>query len=221
MENEEISVQSTPVRCRLVVGLGNPGAEYALTRHNAGWQVADAFLAQASSSEPHPWQPCEGELREAVFAEDGRVLVLKPLTFMNASGTAVAEVLQHFAYSPDEMLVVCDCLDLPVGRLRLRMSGSSGGQRGIQSIADELGTLAFPRLRLGIGRPESADEDIVEYVLGQWTSAAEPIRRQAVEASCRGLRILLGKGYVAAQDFCNSWRAEVSEAADEVQTKFL
>ena len=219
MDNEGISVQSARPRCRLVVGLGNPGAEYALTRHNAGWQVADAFLAQASARKPSPWQPREGELWEAAFPEEAEILVLKPLTFMNASGTAVAEVLRHFAYSPGEMLVVCDCLDLPVGRLRLRFGGSSGGQRGVQSIADELGTLAFPRLRMGIGRPEFADADIVEYVLGQWTSAAEPIRRQAVEASCRGLRILLGKGFAAAQEACNSWRAEVGEVADAVQTK--
>ncbi len=159
---------------KLVVGLGNPGLRYALTRHNAGWQVADLL---ATTSQPKTvktlWQPEQGELFWLTIAEHS-LLLLKPLTYMNLSGEAVAVTLRHFHLSPKEMLVVSDDLDLPEGRLRLKAKGSSGGHRGLASIIQCLQTEEFPRLRVGIGRPQpNSGVPIVDWVLAPWVSATE------------------------------------------------
>ena len=159
---------------KLLVGLGNPGGRYALTRHNAGWQVAD-LVATASQPEATKtlWQPGNGELRWLTL--QGRcLLLLKPLTYMNLSGEAVAVTLRHFHLSPKEMLVVSDDLDLPEGVLRLKAKGSSGGHRGLASIIQCLQTEDFPRLRVGIGRPQpGSGTPIVDWVLEPWVSAEE------------------------------------------------
>ncbi len=156
-------------RIRLLVGLGNPGGEYAETRHNAGFKVVDAVMAKAETVTRPEWQPELGELFKARLA-DREFFMLKPMTFMNSSGTAVGETLRHLTISPDEMLVVCDDLDMDFGRIRMRMKGSNGGHRGLASIGEILGTLDFPRLRIGIGRPRSVEQSIIDYVLGTWTS---------------------------------------------------
>ena len=159
---------------KLLVGLGNPGMRYALTRHNAGWQVVDLV---AATSRPQGntalWQPGNGELRWLTI--QGRsILLLKPLTYMNLSGEAVAVTLRHFHLSPKEMLVVSDDLDLPEGVLRLKAKGSSGGHRGLASIIQCLQTEEFPRLRVGIGRPQPGSGiSIVDWVLAPWVSAEE------------------------------------------------
>lgn len=202
---------------RLVVCLGNPGFEYALTRHNAGWQVGGRLLESLPSRCRCEWQPSNGELYVLRFEgceED--VLLLKPLTYMNASGEAVREVFGHFALSPGEMLVICDCLDLPCGRLRLRLNGSSGGQRGVRSVADCLGTTDFPRLRVGIGRPESADESIVDYVLSPWAAGDETVRLAAIDRAAEAVKVAAKAGIGAAVEFCNAWRY-TEESSDEVQ----
>ncbi len=192
---------------RLVVALGNPGPEYALTRHNAGWQVADKALDGAAAACKAAWQPWNGELHVLQFRDGGRkLMLLKPLTYMNASGEAVQEVFGHFALSPGEMLVVCDCLDLPCGRLRLRMNGSSGGQRGVKSVADCLGTTDFPRLRIGIGRPESAEASIIDYVLSPWASGDETKRLAALDRAAAAIRKSVETGVESAVEFCNAWR---------------
>ena len=169
---------------RLLVGLGNPGVEYAETRHNAGFKVVDAVIAKADSASRPEWQPELGELFVAQIA--GReVFMLKPMTFMNSSGIAVGETIRHLSISPDEMLVACDDLDIDYGRIRMRMNGSNGGHRGLASIGNVLGTLDFPRLRIGIGRPRSMEQSIIDYVLGTWTSdetdAAADIFGQAAD----------------------------------------
>ncbi|MBQ6470473.1 MAG: aminoacyl-tRNA hydrolase [Victivallales bacterium] len=157
-------------QAELVVGLGNPGAEYADTRHNAGFLTLDCLLQEALNVTPDAWQPAQGLLLRARLTADVEAYCLKPLTFMNSSGLAVAEVIRHLGISPSRMLVICDDLDLPLGRLRLRSRGSSGGHRGVASIAESLGTEDFPRLRLGIGRPRSGEENVIDYVLSTWAS---------------------------------------------------
>jgi len=167
---------SCPVRPgRLLVCLGNPGARYAETRHNVGWQVASAVLARTAWNAA-PWQPAQGQLFQRQAAGQGQEreelsFLLQPLTFMNASGSAVLEMVEQFSISPQELLVICDCLDLPLGALRLRRRGSSGGHHGLDSIIDALGTDDFPRLRVGIGRPEPGVCEVVDYVLSDWVSA--------------------------------------------------
>ncbi len=167
-------------RTRLLVGLGNPGAEYACTRHNAGFLVADALMA--GTFRKCLWQPLRGELWSGTVGE-GTVHVLKPMTFMNSSGEAVGETVRRLGISPRELLVVCDDLDMELGRLRLRTKGSAGGHRGVASIAEALGTTEFPRLRMGIGRPQSQETSVIDYVLGAWASDEEPAVEKAVAAA--------------------------------------
>ena len=129
---------------RLVVGLGNPGERYRNTRHNSGFMVADALMASCPDVRKADWQPERGELYE--IRKDGHeaLLVLKPMTYMNDSGDAVVSVTERFGISPPDLLVICDDLDLPVGRLRLRPRGSCGGQRGVLSIICSLWNTDFP-----------------------------------------------------------------------------
>lgn len=180
---------------KLLVGLGNPGARYALTRHNAGWQVADLL---ATTSRPEAvktlWQPGNGELRWLTI-QGKCLLLLKPTTYMNLSGEAVAVTLRHFQLSPREMLVVSDDLDLPEGRLRLRAKGSSGGHRGLESIVQCLQTGDFPRMRVGIGRPQpNARTPIIDWVLAPWVSDVENQASQALRKAAEIVRTAVATG---------------------------
>ena len=164
-------MDATP-EIKLLVALGNPGARYANTRHNAGWMIADMLLRESRPQPIHAlWQPDNGELFWLTLA--GRsCLLLKPLTFMNESGAAVAKVHDHFALAPREMLALSDDLDLPSGTLRLRRNGSNGGHRGLGSIIQHLQSSDFPRLRAGIGRPQpGSGTSIIDFVLAPWASA--------------------------------------------------
>ncbi len=149
---------------RLVAGLGNPGREYESTRHNAGFLVIDRLAARLglTLSFSNAWQALFGR------APDG-CMYLKPMTFMNLSGRSVQGVAQYYKVAAAEMLIVFDDLALPLGQLRLRREGSAGGQNGMQSIIDHLGTTELPRLRVGIGAAEKGD--MVDHVLGKFTAA--------------------------------------------------
>lgn len=166
----------------LIVGLGNPGAEYRLTRHNFGFMVLDALAEH--------WSLQLKKIKfNAVYVEDrfkgNKVVLAKPLTFMNESGRSVAPLMRYFKVPADHMLVIHDDLDLPLGTLRIRPSGSSGGQRGIESITKLLGTQEFPRMRLGISRPPG-QMDPKDYVLKNFLPNEEELKkivlRQAIEA---------------------------------------
>ncbi len=181
----------------LVVGLGNPGHEYVFTRHNAGFLVADALMQSAGFVEKSSWQPPEGELFRVRLKvdEDGAerdVLVLKPLTYMNLSGLAVVPVLEWAALTPCDLLVVSDDLDMPLGRLRLRVKGSSGGHRGLASIAECLGTQDFARLRLGVGRPQPGDAGVRDYVLGGWASDEQALLERVLDEAVARIRVFAG-----------------------------
>ena len=176
---------------KLIVGLGNPGLRYALTRHNAGWQVADLFLHHVRPPAVKSlWQPDNGELFWLTLNQSP-CLLLKPMTYMNLSGEAVAPTMRHFQLSPREMLVVSDDLDLPEGRLRLKARGSSGGHRGLASIIQCLQTEDFPRLRVGIGRPQpSSDTPIVDWVLAHWVSAEDSPASEALRKAAEIIRLV-------------------------------
>ncbi|MBD3309280.1 aminoacyl-tRNA hydrolase, partial [candidate division KSB3 bacterium] len=153
---------------RLIVGLGNPGNQYADTRHNIGFMVIDA-LAEAFPVSP-PFSNTWSQLRRATIRGQ-HVLLIQPQTYMNRSGRAVKEVVAHYGEAPEQLLVIHDDLDLDLGRLRIRRQGGAGGHKGVQSIIDHVGTNAFIRLRLGIGRPSAEQpphqvhRDVVDYVL--------------------------------------------------------
>lgn len=170
---------------RLILGLGNPGARYERTRHNVGWMALDAFASRFRITlDTHEKDAMTGRGRVAGQS----VLVAKPLTFMNLSGTAAARLLRAYAIDPSEMLVVYDDIDLPLGRLRMRERGSAGTHNGMRSIIAELGTENFPRLRIGIsGAGRESSRDLAEYVLEDFASDEAAIVRAAVTRCSDGM----------------------------------
>ncbi|WP_022847265.1 MULTISPECIES: aminoacyl-tRNA hydrolase [unclassified Desulfurobacterium] len=162
---------------RLIVGLGNPGKEYALTRHNIGWWVLDRVAERFN--EEFSREKFKGIVAE-IPGTHGKVTLLKPLTFMNRSGESVIEAAKFYKLKPEEILVVSDDLDMPVGKVRMRLKGKHGGHRGLMSIEKHLGTDNFPRLKIGIGRP-ARKEEVVNYVLQPFTEEQLPVTEQAVE----------------------------------------
>lgn len=190
---EETPTQAV-VMPRLIVGLGNPGAKYDRTRHNVGFEIIDAFAKSypsVSLVENKRFQGIAGEFRNGC----DRTVLLKPLTFMNNSGRAVRAVLDWYKLAPSSVLVVYDDMDLPVGKLRLRLSGGAGGHNGMKSIISHLGTKEFPRLRIGIGSTDKGDEPdqaVVSHVLGRfapddrkYVDAVIPIAVDAIDLSLR------------------------------------
>jgi PTH1 family peptidyl-tRNA hydrolase len=163
----------------LVVGLGNPGRDYAATRHNVGFMVADELVRRASGSFRTKFS---GELCEIRVA-DRRLAVLKPLTFMNESGRSVAAAVRFFKVPTQRLLVVHDEVDLEPGRLQARMGGGLAGHNGLRSIAQALASSEFLRLRVGVGRPERGDpRPVADFVLSPFApefDADELVRRAA------------------------------------------
>jgi PTH1 family peptidyl-tRNA hydrolase len=156
----------------LIVGLGNPGAEYARTRHNAGFQVADRLAERWRTA----WTYQKKFNASLARAERGgrRVLVCKPQTYMNASGEAVAAVQSFYRVPLSQLLMVVDDADLPLGVLRLKPGGGSGGHHGLESVEQHIGTRDYARLRIGIGRQEGARE-ITGHVLGRFHSTEQAL----------------------------------------------
>lgn len=190
------------IQVKLVVVLGNPGAKYSNTRHNAGWIIGDRLMSECVPGATRSlWQPQEGELFWVTLGGRG-CLILKPTTFMNRSGLAVAEVIAHFGLSPREMLVISDDMDIPDGTLRLRAAGSAGGHRGVGSIGQCLQSWDFPRLRVGIGRPEpGSGVSIVDWVLSPWVSALSGSGTAPVAEACQVVRMVVAGGFAAAAQF--------------------
>lgn len=183
---------------RIIVGLGNPGSEYAGTRHNIGFDIVDHAAAAFGGR----FRSGPGEYLVAHVAHEGReCLLLKPLTYMNNSGLAVSDALRRAGSTPEEIVVVSDDFHLPLGRLRLRLSGSAGGHNGLCSIIEELGTDAFPRLRCGIAGATLPEEKsaLREYVLAPF----ERDEREAVEKltsdAHRFLTLIIAEGPARAQ----------------------
>jgi len=175
---------------KLVVGLGNPGSQYAETRHNIGFDVIDQLAAKFAASRPK--KKFQGELCEAVVGTE-RVLFLMPLTFMNLSGSSVLVCRDFHKILPEDTLVVCDDLALPVGRLRFRGHGSAGGQKGLADVIRRLGTDQVPRLRIGIGQCPPG-WDAADYVLGKFTSEEKPVVQSAVTKGVAGVADWIARG---------------------------
>lgn len=170
---------------RVVVGLGNPGEDYRATRHNLGFEVVDRLAAHYGARFRGPrW----GRRPPAEIAEVPAGLLLKPLTYMNLSGEAVARCLEEFEASPADALHVCDDLNLPLGVIRVRPSGSAGGHHGLESVLRALGTDAFPRLRIGIGGVEG---DAVPHVLGRFRPSERPVVEETLEKATSAARAWL------------------------------
>ena len=179
---------------RLVVGLGNPGREYADTRHNVGFLLVDRLAARDRAGWRHErrWQ--------ADVARVGALHLCKPLTYMNLSGQSVRAVADFYKIAPGEVLIVLDDFALPLGKLRFRPSGSSGGHNGLQSVIEHLGTPAVPRLRIGIG---SATAGTVDHVLGRFALEEREPLEQSLERAEEAVNFAQSRGLEAAMNNYN------------------
>lgn len=186
---------------KIVVGLGNPGKRYENTPHNIGFDVIDRLAAISGSSLRRSLR-FNARLGECVVAGQPALLV-KPLTFMNGSGESVAPVMRYRKLAVADLIVVVDDADLPTGHLRLRAQGGSGGHRGLESLIANLGSNAFARVRIGIGRREDG-RDLVAHVLSRFSAAERREMDQVVDRAARAVVCLVGSGPEAAMNEFNS-----------------
>jgi PTH1 family peptidyl-tRNA hydrolase len=183
---------------KLVVGLGNPGSRYEGTRHNVGFEVVDRLAeggSKASFSRKFEGLAAETEI------DFQRILLLKPQTFMNLSGRSVGQALRFYKLDPADLIVICDDLNLPVGKLRIRGSGSDGGQKGLRDITAHLGTDAYARLRVGIG--ERGETEAVDYVLSRYRTAERAIMDDALILATQAVAVWVTQGLAAAMNRFN------------------
>lgn len=199
---------------RLVVGLGNPGERYARTRHNVAWRVLDELAVRGNAA------PAEAgatfQARGARYGPAGpggqEVVLLAPLTFMNASGEAIQEWQDRHGLDAGELLVVSDDVYLPLGTLRLRAGGSSGGHRGLESIESTVGHRDYARLRVGVGAAESS-EALREHVLEEFAPEEMPALEEAIRRAADAVECWLAEGTLAAMNrFNRRVRREESES---------
>ena len=184
----------------LIIGLGNPGKEYAAHRHNVGFRVVDA-LARAHGLSFSRQKAFQAQVAEGRIAGQ-RAILAKPRTFMNLSGRAVGRLVRARGIEPERLLVVYDDLDLPLGRLRLRPEGGAGGHKGMRSIIDTLGSQAFARLRVGIGRPPG-QMDPADYVLHPFRGEERTLLARVLPRAVAAAECWLAEGIVAAMDEFN------------------
>ncbi len=189
-----------PKSNRLIIGLGNPGAEYEGTRHNVGFAVIEALADKAGVELGY-------DGRAGAMVGEGRArgrpfVLVKPLSYMNRSGTPTKHLLRRYGVQPREILVVVDDINLEAGRLRLRPRGSAGGHNGVQDLIDRLDTDDFPRLRLGIGDAFGRGRQ-VDYVLSPFSKAEQPVIEEAVARACEAALTFVTDGIVTAMNRFN------------------
>ncbi len=185
---------------KLVVGLGNPGKKYDGTRHNVGFAVVDRLAAA----------PGVGSFQErfdadiAEWREDSeRVLLLKPLTFMNLSGRAVRQTMDFYQVEVNDLLVICDDMALPLGKLRFRARGTHGGHNGLRDIQQHLGTNEYSRLRIGVDVPEG-EKGAIDHVLGKFKPSEKPVIEDALQLAVQGVAKWVRQG---VQECMNQYNA--------------
>ena len=187
---------------KIVVGLGNPGAEYANTPHSIGFEVVDRIAGSCGGAWEEKRQ-FKCRLCKVQFA-GLPVMLVKPMTFMNLSGESVAPVVKYHNAGADDLLVVQDDIDLPVGRLRIRKGGSNGGHNGIRNIIERLGTPDFARLKLGVGKDRA---NVIAHVLGKFDPETRRIMDEVVEAAEKAAATVLRDGVEAAMNGFNGFSA--------------
>lgn len=188
---------------KVIAGLGNPGTQYANTPHSIGFEVVDA-IAREIGAEWKASVSFKGELATGTFA-GVRVLLLKPMTFMNLSGESVAPVVRYHNATPADLLVVSDDIDLPVGRLRVRVGGSAGGHNGLKSIIERVGTQDFTRLRVGVGRDAHDRSQVIGHVLGKFDPDTRAVMDKVVPAAVKAAAAIVSVSPQAAMNEWNGW----------------
>lgn len=185
----------------LVVGLGNPEPKYDRTRHNIGFEVVDN-LAETWGLVWKENKRFQGLVAEGTAVAGKKIRLLKPLTYMNRSGQSVRAVIDWYKISPQAVFVTYDEMDLPVGRLRMRLSGSAGGHNGMKSIISHLGSQEFPRLRIGIGK-STGKKQTVSHVLGKFAPDESKIIKEVLDLSTDAIAMSLTKGVEKSMSFYN------------------
>ena len=188
-------MEETDPPIRLIAGLGNPGSEYAATRHNIGFMVVDQLAGQFGSA----WE--KSAKWDGLSAKCGPVLLVKPLTFMNRSGYSLLAFAQFYKIEPQQILVVLDDFSLALGRLRLRAHGGPGGHNGLESVIVQFGTEEIPRLRIGIGA--APREGSTDYVLSRFFDEEKPIVRSTIDRAVEALKCAIDNGLVSAMNTFN------------------
>ena len=181
---------------KIVVGLGNPGDEYQRTRHNAGFMVVDEVASRYGLTS---WKTKDSARQ--IYDSQRRVVLIEPTSFMNLSGTPVRLISSWYRTPPDGVLVVVDDMDLPFGSLRMRPFGGHGGHNGLRSIIATIGD-RFPRLRVGVGRPEF---ESIEHVLSAFNAQERVVLPRIIGAAADGVQRWLDEGLEAAMQFVNNW----------------
>lgn len=201
---------------KLVIGLGNPGKEYERTRHNIGYRVVDKLAAQQG------WKWNERRSR-AVLASGNlgleKVTLAKPITYMNLSGEAVGELMRWYKLQPEDVLVVYDELDLPVGKVRLRSSGSAAGHNGMKSIIRHLHTDSFPRLRVGVGHPTNSHIEGKDHVLGVPQTDESILIERAEDRAVEAIRLVITQGMATTMNIVNADPEEAKRKAEEQERR--
>ena len=183
---------------KLVVGLGNPGSRYQGTRHNVGFEVVDQLAAgPGAGSFQTKFKGQMAELRE----DTHKVLLVEPDTFMNLSGQCVRQFVDFYQVPVEDILVICDDINLPLGKLRIRTKGSHGGHNGLRDIQAHLGTTEYARLRIGVGSPE---EDLVDYVLGRFRPSEKPVIQEAISRASQAVVTWIHQGAEVCMNQYNS-----------------
>ena len=198
MDFDRAIVEEKPIR--LVAGLGNPGTEYAHTRHNIGFMIVDLLAHEAGLK----WE--KSSKADAATAKIGDALLVKPASYMNRSGQPLHALAQFYKIAAEEILVVLDDFSLPLGRLRIRESGGPGGHNGLESIIVQFGTEDIPRLRIGIG-PAPA-EGSVDYVLSNFFEEQKPMVRSTIDRAAEAVKCAVDKGVVSAMNTFNKIEEE-------------
>ncbi|EEM50004.1 aminoacyl-tRNA hydrolase [Bacillus cereus] len=192
--------ESSGTRMKLIVGLGNPGREYELTRHNIGFMAIDELAKRWNISLNE--QKFKGVFG-AGFVNGEKVILLKPLTYMNLSGESIRPLMDYYKIDVEDFVVMYDDLDIPVGKLRLRMKGSAGGHNGVKSTISHLGTQEFQRIRMGIDRPKNGMK-VVDYVLGRFTSEEITDVNHSIEKAADACEEWLNKPFLQIMNTFNS-----------------
>lgn len=207
-EDEKDEQMFTRAETRIIVGLGNPGRQYAQTRHNAGWMVIDEIVKRSFADSPR--NRLQSELTEVRY-KGFRVILAKPQTFMNESGRSVREIMNWYKVGHDDVLVVTDDLDISFGRLKLRPNGSAGGHNGLKSIIRETGSDEFPRLRFGIGRPIEPGKQAMSHVLSKFSVEEERQLPTVIAAAADAVDGWLDDGLLATMNTVNGIPSVLSE----------
>ncbi|MBP3361127.1 MAG: aminoacyl-tRNA hydrolase [Clostridia bacterium] len=184
----------------LIAGLGNPGDQYNMTRHNIGFSVIDYIAAENKVKVKK--LKFKGLYGETVIGGE-KLLLVKPQTYMNLSGESIRDFCGFYKIPPENVIIICDDISLPPGRLRIRRKGSAGGHNGLKSIIYQLASEDFIRIKIGVGSPENKDYELADYVLGRFTRDEIPVLEQAIRNTYGGVVEIISNGVDSAMNKYN------------------